>query len=159
MRDLAEAVLDLREEFVTSAGDPDWRGTSYPYRVRFGEILSAGGIGMDDRHSFQQALRYHISNALRERLDDETLDALGLRRESARERSRGGRENRSALLRAAHGEEAPVAALKAILAARALLLRVDDETLRGLAPRDAQAAARALDGAARRARALRSTLP
>lgn len=154
MRQLAETVVDLREGFTTQSGDPDWRGATYAYRSAMGEVLAEGGVRREEMSTFQNALRYHVSNVLHERLDEETLEAIGLSSTSARERGKASRAQRSAVYRAARGDEAPIAALRGLQGALSLLQRVDEGTLQSVTPEEAEHALALLSKIERRAKAL-----
>lgn len=86
-RSVAEHVLAARQLFTTKEGRPDWRGVTYAYRQWYGDMLGSSGIPSEDLPRVQSALRYHVGNLLRERLDDAELEAIGLRSASPRQRS------------------------------------------------------------------------
>lgn len=86
-RTVAEYVLEARRFFTTKEGRPDWRGVTYAYRQWYGDMLGRTGIPVDDLPRIQSAMRYHVGNLLRERLDDKELETLGLQSASPRERS------------------------------------------------------------------------
>lgn len=87
LRTAAEAIVDARGEFFTGTGEPDWLGRSNAYRRWLRETTLLAGFRGDEVGKVQGAVRYHTGNALRERLDDDTLRELGLLAESPRERS------------------------------------------------------------------------
>lgn len=103
MRQCAELVIDAREQFLTRDGDPDWRGQTYAYRQWYGDAFSLANVAPADTHRVQAALRYHVGNVLRERLDDEQLEALGLGTKSPRERSVDKRNREADVLRFFNG--------------------------------------------------------
>lgn len=146
-RRVAEAFVDLRAVFYTDSGDPDWRGSTYPYRQAIGEVWSLASVPKDDLHTVSAAIRYHVGNVLRERLDDETLEAIGLRAESPRARSVEKRERQSVLLQAMRpgpglGEGLDI--LRSLTAAHALLGRVPSGAFRDLEDPTQRKAARTL---------------
>lgn len=157
-RETAELLVSAREHFMTDAGVTDWRGQSYPYRVWVGDVYGLAGVAPEDRSRVSSALRYHVSNVLRERLDEATLESIGLRVESARQRSRELREARAATLRALTGG-AVVDPVRALTAADALLERVDADDLGDLEGAERAAAVGLLGALAGRLRALRRVLP
>jgi hypothetical protein len=87
LRDAAAIMVEARAQFLTRDGDPDWRGQTHDYRVWFSDAADAAGLSGDARRMILDALRYHTSAALRDRLDAATINELGLRAETARERS------------------------------------------------------------------------
>jgi|SRR5690606_24557346 len=133
LRAAAEALVGTREFFLTREGQPDWKGATYAYRQTVREVMTDAGIPADEVPTVQSAIRYHVSVVLRERLDDETLDALGLRRESARERavlSRAQRADLTALFRGGDPITDPEDVILAATFARSALSRVDAGKLR-----------------------------
>jgi hypothetical protein len=97
LREAARLLVDARAHFFDAQGETDWRGRTYAYRRFVGEVFSAGNVPRDEIPTVQAAIRYHIGNALRERLSAEELTAIGLRPEGPRERSIEKRRNASAL--------------------------------------------------------------
>lgn len=106
LRAVAEAYIDAREHFYTKDGDPDWAGRTYAYRQWIRETVSMAHLPQDGKQTIQAAVRYHLGNILRDRLDPETLESIGLRKESPRERSVEKRAGTAALLRVVSGAEA-----------------------------------------------------
>lgn len=98
LRDTARAFIAAREHFFTREGTPDWLGRTYAYRRWVREVMDAAHVPQDDLPTIQSAIRYHTGNMLREYLDPETLDALGLKHSSPRERSIEKRERNSGTL-------------------------------------------------------------
>jgi hypothetical protein len=82
-----KGLFDLRQTFTTRSGEPDYLGQSYPYRQAFGEILARAGLTGEARSRMGSSLRYHMGNHIREVLDDETRERLGLVKLSPRETS------------------------------------------------------------------------
>lgn len=69
-------------------GRPDWAGTSWAYRQVIAEAYDGAGISVTrDRTRIGNALRHHVSVALRERVDPEELAAHGLREVDGNARS------------------------------------------------------------------------
>lgn len=116
LRDVAEAYIDAREHFYTKDGDPDWAGRSYAYRQWIRETVTLARLPQDGKQSIQAAVRYHLGNILRDRLDADTLESIGLRKESPRERSVEKRAGVSALLRLVSGGD-PIENLADVLEA------------------------------------------
>lgn len=98
LRDAARLFIDARAHFFTREGEPDWRGRTYAYRTWVREVMSAANVPGDAITSLQAAIRYHSGNLLRDRLGDEEIADLGLRKESPRERSVEKRERTSETL-------------------------------------------------------------
>lgn len=95
LRRVAELLVDAREHFLTADGEPDWKGTTAAYREFYSDALREAGLRGGDRLKVQAAIRYHVSIALRKRLPDKTIEALGLVRESARERGLAQQQRRA----------------------------------------------------------------
>jgi hypothetical protein len=144
LRVVANIMVDARRFFLTRDGSPDWRGRTHAYREWAAEVTSNAGISPDRRSSVQAAIRYHTSAALRDRLDDDELRALGLKTESARELSAKRRERRSEILDVVTGA-GPITDAAEILEALAMmehaLRRID---LAGMDPRTRRKARAAL---------------
>ncbi|AYN57744.1 hypothetical protein PBI_DRMANHATTAN_24 [Arthrobacter phage DrManhattan] len=87
LREAARLFIDAREHFYTKDGDPDWLGRTHAYRLWVREVMSGAHVPGDEITSLQAAIRYHAGNMLRDKLDDDALDALGLKKSSPRERS------------------------------------------------------------------------
>jgi hypothetical protein len=99
----AGIVVDLRSRFRNSKDTaPDWRGQTQAYRDAVAKMYEASGVPADSVDNMQAAIRYHIGNALRERLSAEDLAAAGLQAESPVERAR--QRNQRA---AASGDDLP----------------------------------------------------
>ncbi|MEU5906555.1 hypothetical protein [Micromonospora sp. NPDC047527] len=88
LRDLAEQMVDLREHYLTTSGDPDWTGRTGLYRYAVRELYAQAGYSPDERKTTQTSTRYHVGNLVRTRVSQETADALGLGRASPQDRSR-----------------------------------------------------------------------
>jgi hypothetical protein len=98
LRATAETLVDARSHFYTSDGLTDWTGRSYAYKRFVGEVYSDAAVPREDLATLQASLRYHIGNALRDRLSPDELDALGLRTVSPRDRSVEKRARQARLL-------------------------------------------------------------
>lgn len=157
LRETAAALVDARALILTRDGIPDWRGRTHAYRQHVREAMEEAGVPLDIRPTAQAAIRYHISALLRERVDAETLEDLGLRRETAKERGisyRRAARQRSSLVGAGAPIEDPAAIAEALRAVSLSLRRISPGAL-ARAPEDVRdAAAEALDTAAERLSAL-----
>lgn len=144
LRDLAAVLVDMREHFVTDSGEPDWTGRSYGYRQAVQDLYADASVPPDERNRIQSSVRYHVGAVLRERLDDETLESLGIQADSPMERSRAQRAKRSAQLQAIRGGGPDalghIDALRALEGASALLARVEPKAVRDLKPKERSAA-------------------
>lgn len=87
LRRAAGHLVRLRGLYTTKAGDPDWRGQSWDYRQKVGEIYAAAGLDAAGESGVKVALRYHIGNALREDLSEDELEQAGLSPKPPRERT------------------------------------------------------------------------
>lgn len=101
LRDLAEATVDLREHFSLSSGEPDWAGRTGAYRSEIADIYIEAGFPQAEAKAIQKLARYHIANALRERLPVDEIESIGLRAESPRERQTELRARSAAIVAAA----------------------------------------------------------
>jgi hypothetical protein len=95
LRDTAALFVDARGHFFTAEGEPDWLGRTYAYRSWIRETTSMANVPGESKATIQAAIRYHSGNIIRERLDQGTLDSLGLVKSSPRERSIEKRERTS----------------------------------------------------------------
>ncbi|RKR85902.1 hypothetical protein BDK92_0117 [Micromonospora pisi] len=95
-RDLADQTVDLREHYLTPAGQPDWTGRTGAYRIAVRALYAEAGYSQAERKVVQTSTRYHIGNHVRARISKEEADALALNPQSpllrARERSRSDRQ-------------------------------------------------------------------
>lgn len=151
----AEALVDLRETFFLRDGSPDYRGQSHDYRQAAASLYAATPLTGDALRRAQATVRYHVSEVQRSRYDTETLEALGLKTESALERSRAGRRERAAAARISQGGPItdPGEAVQAILSARSLLSRIETSALEAIAAHARPGARSALQSVARLATA------
>jgi hypothetical protein len=99
LKNLAEVVVDIRSQFYDESGDVDWQGASYEYRKFMEALYDDAGIPPDSKSNLQAALRYHVGNALRERVTVSELERAGLLAASPKERMAAQRNEASALLR------------------------------------------------------------
>lgn len=120
LRETAAAFVDARQHFFTREGTPDWLGRTYAYRSWVREAMGAANVPGDDLPTIQSAIRYHTGNALRAQLDEDQMDALGLKHSSPRERSVEKRERNSGTL-ALFGGGAPISDPEDVLTAAALV--------------------------------------
>lgn len=159
LRETARRFIDARAHFFTREGEPDWLGRTYAYRTWVREVMSAAHVPGDEVTSLQAAIRYHSGNLLRDRLDEEELGELGLRKESPRERSIEKRERSSGTLNI-FGGGAELASVEEILQLCTLteraLARVNVDSLAKLPAKDRKAAREALRRVATRAEELAS---
>lgn len=101
LRAAADLMIELRSQINTADGEPDWRGSTYEYRMAIGEALGGAGVPYEDRVRFGNSMRYHISNSLRDRLTPEQVAELGMKTANALRRSQLNRDERRAELTAA----------------------------------------------------------
>jgi hypothetical protein len=99
LRATADLLVDLRGLHVDQEGAPDWRGKTFAYRDLVRGIYAAAGLPPESGDTVKTALRYHVGNALRDRLTPEQLDEVGLSALDPRDRQ--------ASRRASLGEGAP----------------------------------------------------
>lgn len=154
LRNVATSFVDAREHFYTKEGEPDWNGRTYAYRTWVREVMSRANVPADLLTSTQAAVRYHVGNILRDRLNDEQLAELGLRKESPRQRSVEKRERTSSALALVNGGEA-LESLEDVQEAAAaiigILKRVNVQELTGQRRKAAEAALRDVCAAATKA--------
>lgn len=101
LRNAADILVELRSRVTTEDGTPDWSGRNWENRQVVSEICRDAGLGTDGQSSMKSAIRYHVGNALRDRLDAEALTGAGLIQDSPRERNyaREGVADRDVLIR------------------------------------------------------------
>lgn len=87
-RATADFLVELRGHFTDSDGEPDMRGKSFAYRDAVRDIYAEAGLGSDPNDPVKAALRYHVGNALRERLSVDELERYGLTTANPRDRQR-----------------------------------------------------------------------
>lgn len=135
LRDVAESLVDAREHFITADGTVDYRGRTYAYRRFVGEIFAGANPPADEVQAVQAAVRYHVGNVLRERLTPDTLEALGLRKESPKERSvekRASESDALALLRGGTAFTTTEEIGESLRVVQGLLSRIDTNAVRAL---------------------------
>lgn len=159
LRDAARLFIDARGHFFTREGEPDWLGRTYAYRTWVREVMSSAHVPGDEVSSLQAAIRYHSGNILRDRLNEEEIADLGLRKESPRERSIDKRERTSETL-SIFGGGAELGSAEEIFQLCTLTLRalarVNAETLAKLPAKERKLAREALRRVAERAEELAS---
>ncbi|WNO26045.1 hypothetical protein SEA_WILDWEST_26 [Arthrobacter phage Wildwest] len=157
LRDVARLFIDARAHFFTREGEPDWLGRTYAYRTWVRSVMSEAHVPGDEVTTLQAAIRYHSGNVIRDRLDDDAIADLGLRKESPKERSVVKRERSSGTLNL-FGGGAELATAEEIvqlceLAGRALA-RVNVSAIAKLPAKERREARAALASLAERASAL-----
>jgi len=133
MRHAADLMIDLREFFTNTDGLTDYRGRSWAYRSTVNEALDYAGLTGDERAKVMSALRYHVSNLLRERLTPEQLSEYGMIAATSVERQRESRKVRARMARiAARGERISDVgeAEDALRVANTLLRNIEPRTAR-----------------------------
>jgi hypothetical protein len=78
LRATADLLVDLRALHLDAEGAPDWRGKTFAYRDLVNSVYAAAGLPPESGDTTKTALRYHVGNALRERLTPDELDEVGL---------------------------------------------------------------------------------
>lgn len=120
LREAADLIVQLRSHF-THDGGPDWRGRSGAYRAAMAEVFGLAAVPVSDRQRLSATLRYHISIALHERLDEATIVNLDMRPISSRQRLQERHRKQAALLAAAKSAAGQYPAVRALESALALL--------------------------------------
>lgn len=105
LRDLAHVVVDIRSRFRYE-GAPDWAGRSWKYRRAIAAMYAVAGVPPDAVANVQGALRYHVGNALRERVPAEELESAGLKAASPKERVASARSEAAALVSVLRADKA-----------------------------------------------------
>lgn len=86
LKELAATVVKIRAKFTDPKTDTsDWAGKTAEYRAAISKLYADSGVPADSISSFQSNLRYHIGNALRDKLTEDELAKAGLGKESPRE--------------------------------------------------------------------------
>ena len=85
-RRVADILVELRSRYTTPDGTPDWAGNSFAYRQIVADIYSRAGLPADGQSSIKASIRYHVGNALRERISSNELEDAGLIAETPRQR-------------------------------------------------------------------------
>ena len=157
LREIAERLVDLRELFTTDQGDPDWRGQSWEYRQAVSEVYEMAGVKSDQLVTVAAAIRYHIGNVLRDRLDPDDLANIGLTKVSPRERSNERRAKQAEMLARVRGSER-LDVLRALAATLAMLQQVDLSDLKTATVRQRRDAKVLLNDIETKARILRERI-
>lgn len=105
LRELAHVVVDIRSRYRYD-GAPDWAGRSWKYRRAIAAMYAVAGIPPDSVAHVQGALRYHVGNALRERVPAEELESVGLKAASPKERVASARSDAAALISVLRADKA-----------------------------------------------------
>lgn len=162
LRTVATAFFDAREHFFTPSGEPDWLGRTHAYRLWVRETMGQASIQADELTTVQAAIRYHVGNIVRERMDSDTLKSLGLRDASPRERSVEKRGRSSEVLAIfGSGGQAIADAAEIIVAARLIegaFARVDLEAVAGLDAESKKRVREALEAAEARVNAVKGAI-
>ncbi|MFD0044759.1 hypothetical protein ACFVGV_06165 [Pseudarthrobacter scleromae] len=87
LRAVATSFVDARQHFFTPQGEPDWLGRTHAYRTWVRETMRLADVQQSNLTTVQAAIRYHIGNIVRERMDADTIQGLGLRSSSPKQRS------------------------------------------------------------------------
>lgn len=131
-RDVAESIVDLREHFDL-AGEPDWAGRSPAYRRFIRDCYRDAGYPRDEAQTIQRRLSYHVSTRLRERVDPERLEDLGLKTDDVTSRVRDRRLVQSAKLATLDERaEGTPDAVRALAGALVVLQRITPDDLAAL---------------------------
>lgn len=153
----AAVIVELRSQFALDDGRVDWSGRSHPYRKAIAAVYRGADIGADDLDTVQSALRYHIGNLLRERAEDEDLEAVGLTLTSPKQRI-GRNRNIVAALAGSVGE-ATSDPIRLLTSADALLDYLTDEKVSELIGAQLVAATLAIESLEAQVARLRAALP
>lgn len=158
LRAVANAFIEAREHFYTPSGEPDWQGRTHAYRVWVRETMGLANIQKDELTTVQAAIRYHVGNIMRDRMDADTLASIGLTSSSPRERSVAKRAKNSEVLtifgNGGAQIEDPAEIILAAQMMEAALARIPLESIAAMTPTDKKAVHAALEGAADRVNAL-----
>lgn len=131
-RELAALLVEARSHFEDAEGDTDWKGKTYPYRQWVREVFDDAHLTGEESKRVQAAIRYHVGAVLRDRLDPEEQERIGLIPQTPRERSSERRQTRSAVLNALNARDVAGGSLMAVTAMHAIAQRVDREDLAAL---------------------------
>lgn len=134
IKELSELLLQLRGEFTTEDGSPDWTGRTYAYRNAVRELFSFSGVPRERTIKMQALTRYHMGNMLRAQLGPDELESLGLLVESPNERSNDKRRARMDVVRAVRGQDQELEPELALHAAEQLLRRLRLSIVQNLEP-------------------------
>lgn len=138
LRTVADQFVRAREFFFNAEGEPDYLGRTGAYRRWVKETTTNAGVPREDLSNVQAAIRYHLGNILRERLDKETLEALGLRALSPKDRHTEKRGRQSSTLQLFGTGGGPISAEEDLLSVAHImertLQRVDLGSVAHLSP-------------------------
>lgn len=146
LKDVAEALVELRATYSLEDGRRDLGGRSPAYREAVSEIYSRAHVPRDKYDTVQAALRYHVGNLLRERFDADELAAVGLKSTSPKARLARTRDVVAAMSKSGSVAELTSDPARLLVYAEALVEHVDHERLAALAGPERLAARRALAG-------------
>ena len=149
LRTAAGLLVSAREFFKNDKGEADWNGRTYAYRQWARDVYSDAGIVGEELPATQAAVRYHVSNVLRERLDEDELANRGLLKQGGRERRNERRRQQDAVLSALTSRDLQGGAMLAVSAAWTVLSKVDGKDLDDLSPEARKTADAALADAER----------
>lgn len=127
LRRTADSFVAAREHYLTPAGEPDWLGRSAGYRNWVRETMTLANIPADRSSGTLTSIRYHVGNALRARLDAETLADLGLLSTSPLKRAQEQNAGKSKTLQILDGGRIDNAedAVQALQLVNTILRRID----------------------------------
>ena len=74
----ARLLIEARLNFFERNGEADIQGRSFAYRDWYGDILNSLNLSYEERLKIQNSLRYHTNQILRDELNIEELQELGL---------------------------------------------------------------------------------
>jgi hypothetical protein len=155
-RRLAELAFEMREHFLTEEGNPDLAGRTWKYRDHVRNLYRDAAFSEEEAKTAQSAVRYHLGNIARQRLDPEQLEDAGLSDTAPVVRGREAREGRSVLLRSIRAGEGPDPDIvKAITGALVLLQRADAKRVAALRGKELQLTRDALEALETRVAELR----
>lgn len=158
LRQTAGLLVSAREHFLMEDGTPDINGRTYAYRKWAGSVYSDAGISGESLTSTKAAVRYHVSNVLRDRLTPEELKERGLLPQGGREQAADRRAARTAVLNALSSRDLQGGAMLAVSAAWTVLSKVDGADLDELPPEARRTADAALADAERIIKQLRKRI-
>jgi hypothetical protein len=82
----AKYLVEAREHFLDAEGNPDWTARTHAYRDFHGETFTLAGLSGTEAQKIRVSLRYHVGNAVRERLSPEEAAAAGLQAKAPKAR-------------------------------------------------------------------------
>lgn len=158
LRAVATAFVEAREHFYTPSGEPDWQGRTHAYRVWVRETMRLANIQQDELSTVQAAIRYHVGNIMRDRMDPETLASIGLNSSSPKQRSVEKRAKNSEILTIfGNGGSEIVDAAEIVLAAQMVesaYARISLEAIAGMSSKEKKLVHDAMEKVADRVNAL-----